>query len=138
MQGWPTGTRAIEIWDSKLPSYFFRIFGRPVRATVCECERGNEPSIAQALHLMNSPEIMAKIRHREGNAARIAGGSSEPDQIIDELCLTALARLPRDDERIAMREAFSTSMDSNSGDKHQAAEDILWALLNSKEFLYNH
>jgi hypothetical protein len=132
-QGWPAGTRAIEIWDSKLPSYFFRIFGRPVRATVCECERSNEPSIAQALHLMNSPEIMAKIRHREGRAARSAVSPAEPDQVIDELCLTTLARLPRDDERIAFREAFSGAMD-----RRQAAEDILWALLNSKEFLYNH
>jgi hypothetical protein len=132
-QGWPAGTRAIEIWDSKLPSYFFRIFGRPVRATVCECERSNEPSIAQALHLMNSPEIMAKIRHRDGTAAGIAASSAEPDPVIDELYLTALARLPQDDERIVMREAFSANMD-----RRQAAEDILWALLNSKEFLYNH
>ena len=132
-QGWPAGTRAIEIWDSKLPSYFFRIFGRPVRATVCECERSNEPSIAQALHLMNSPEIMAKIRDAGGNAARVAASPAESDQVIDELCLTALARLPREDERIVFREAFSASMD-----RRAAAEDILWALLNSKEFLYNH
>lgn len=132
-QGWPEGTRAIEIWDSKLPSYFFRIFGRPVRATVCECERSNEPSIAQALHLMNSPEIIDKIRDRDGHAARVAATPGEPDQIIDELYLTALARLPREDERNVMREAFSASMD-----RRQAAEDVLWALLNCKEFLYNH
>lgn len=64
--GWPRGYRAIQIWDNRMPSYFFRIFGRPQRVTVCECERGNEPSIAQALHLMNSPETVHKIRHRDG------------------------------------------------------------------------
>jgi hypothetical protein len=132
-QGWPRGTRAIQIWDSKLPSYFFRIFGRPVRATVCECERSNEPSIAQALHLMNSPEIMAKIRERDGTAARLAAGKTSPDEVIDELYLTALARLPQDDERAVMREAFVAG-----SDRRLAAEDVLWALLNSKEFLYNH
>ncbi|HND53821.1 MAG TPA: DUF1549 domain-containing protein, partial [Pirellulaceae bacterium] len=55
--GWPLGVRSIEVWDNRMPSYFFRIFGRPARATVCECERSNEPSISQALHLLNSPEI---------------------------------------------------------------------------------
>ncbi|MCC6511097.1 MAG: DUF1549 domain-containing protein, partial [Pirellulaceae bacterium] len=59
--GWPVGYRAIQVWDNHMPSYFFRIFGRPVRATVCECERSDEPSIAQALHLLNSPELFAKI-----------------------------------------------------------------------------
>src|SRR5205807_4460826 len=66
--GWPDGYRAIQVWDNRMPSYFFRIFGRPVRYSVCECERGTEPSIAQALHLMNSPEITAKIRARHGAA----------------------------------------------------------------------
>ena len=61
--GWPEGYRAIQIWDNRMPSYFFRIFGRPVRASVCECERSNQPSISQAMHLMNSPEIAAKIGH---------------------------------------------------------------------------
>ena len=56
------------IWDNRMPSYFFRIFGRPVRASVCECERSNEPSISQALHLMNSQEVMEKILHQPVNA----------------------------------------------------------------------
>jgi hypothetical protein len=64
--GWPEGIRSIQVWDNRMPSYFFRIFGRPVRATVCECERSNEPSISQALHLLNSPEVNQKIAHRHG------------------------------------------------------------------------
>ncbi|MDX1943791.1 MAG: DUF1549 and DUF1553 domain-containing protein [Pirellulaceae bacterium] len=131
-EGWPLGQRAIQIWDNKLPSYFFRIFGRPVRATVCECERSGEPSIAQALHLMNSPEIMEKIRSREGTAARLAASPANPEQLVDELCLVALARLPTADEKSLLLAAFASS------DRRQAAEDCLWALLNSKEFLYNH
>src|SRR5205085_7716581 len=54
--GWPEGIRAIQVWDNRMPSYFLQLFGRPVRASVCTCERSNEPSIAQALHLMNGQE----------------------------------------------------------------------------------
>ena len=129
-QGWPHGTRAIQIWDNRLPLYFFRIFGRPVRVTVCECERSNEPSIAQALHLMNSPEIAAKIQDRSGRAAQLAATDMPVDKLIEELFLTALARLPREEEMAASRPAFAS-------DRRRGAEDVLWALVNSKEFLYN-
>jgi hypothetical protein len=86
---------------------------------------------------MNSPEIMEKIKSRDGLAASIALNAAAPEQspdaLIDELYLAALSRLPRDDERLIMREAFGAGTD-----RRQAAEDVLWALLNSKEFLYNH
>ena len=132
-QGWPNGYRAIQIWDNKMPHYFFRIFGRPVRASVCECERGNEPSIAQALHLMNSPEVMRKLHARGGLAARLAVESNTPETIVDELFLAALTRYPSDMERTAAVDVFT-----NVPDRRETVEDILWALLNSKEFLYNH
>ncbi len=132
-QGWPEGYRAIQIWDNKLPHYFFRIFGRPVRASVCECERGNEPSIAQALHLMNSPEVMRKIHDREGLAARLAVEANSLETIVEDLFLAALTRYPSDLERTAAVVAFTNGLD-----RRETTEDILWALLNSKEFLYNH
>ncbi len=132
-QGWPEGHRAIQIWDNKMPHYFFRIFGRPVRASVCECERGNEPSIAQALHLMNSPEIMRKIQAREGLAARLSVEANTPETIVEELFLATLTRYPSDMERTAAVDVFT-----NVPDRRETVEDILWALLNSKEFLYNH
>ena len=132
-EGWPAGYRAIQIWDNKLPSYFFRIFGRPVRATVCECERSGEPSIAQALHLMDSPEIMEKLHARHGRAARLALSDWPAERIIEELFLSTLSRYPREPEQLAMLEAFSAG-----ADRRQTVEDVLWALLNSKEFLYNH
>ena len=132
--GWPDGYRAIQIWDNRMPSYFFRIFGRPVRATVCECERSGEPSISQALHLLNSPEIMGKIQHRNGTARRLANSKLTDDAIIDELYLTTLSRFPNEEERGLMREAFAGAEAS----RQAAVEDVLWALLNTKEFIFNH
>ncbi|WP_020475503.1 DUF1549 domain-containing protein [Zavarzinella formosa] len=129
--GWPEGYRAIQVWDNRMPSYFFHIFGRPVRYSVCECERGTDPSIAQALHLMNSPEIGAKVRSRNGLARKLSDSDKKPEAIIDEVFLTALSRRPNDTERAKMLEAFA------DGDRKNATEDVLWAILNSKEFLYN-
>ncbi|HUR54464.1 MAG TPA: DUF1549 domain-containing protein [Gemmataceae bacterium] len=129
--GWPEGYRAIQVWDNRMPSYFFRIFGRPVRYSVCECERGTDPSIAQALHLMNAPEIAAKVQARTGTARRLADSDLKPEAVLDELFLSALSRRPTDAERAKLLAAFA------DGDRRAAVEDVLWALLNSKEFLYN-
>jgi hypothetical protein len=133
-EGWPLGMRSIQIWDNRMPSYFFRIFGRPVRATVCECERSNEPSISQALHLLNSPEVNEKISHRHGVARRLAESPLSPDAITDEIYLATLARFPTPDERTLTRSAFEVT----EANRHQGVEDVLWAVLNTKEFLYNH
>ncbi|MEO2033643.1 MAG: DUF1549 domain-containing protein [Planctomycetaceae bacterium] len=132
--GWPDGQRAIRIWDNRMPSYFFRVFGRPQRVSVCECERGNEPSIAQALHLMNSPETVHKIRHRDGVARRLAMSNQSSPEIINELYLTTLSRVPTDEEIALMQQAFDESAD----DRRSAVEDVLWTLLNTREFVYNH
>jgi hypothetical protein len=131
--GWPRGYRAIQVWDNKLPSHFLDVFGRPTRQTVCACERGTEPSIAQALHLMNSPTTMRKVQDRDGRTARLAASSLSPDELIDELYLATLSRLPTDAERKLMQQAFIAS-----SDRREIAEDILWTLLNTKEFVYNH
>ena len=132
--GWPEGYRAIQVWDNRHPAYFFRVFGKPQRVSVCECERGNEPSIAQALHLMNSEESVRKIRHRDGRAARLAGSQLADDQLIEELYLATLSRRPSDKEIALMRQAFEES----SGNRRAATEDVLWTLLNTREFVYNH
>jgi hypothetical protein len=132
--GWPKGYRAIQIWDNRMPSYFFKVFGRPARVSVCECERGNEPSISQALHLLNAEETSVKILHRDGRARRLSKSNSTPEAIIDELFLATISRLPADQERKIMLTAF----ESAKNDRRVASEDILWALLNMKEFLYNH
>ena len=132
--GWPDGVRSIQVWDNRMPSYFFRIFGRPVRATVCECERSNEPSISQALHLLNSPEVNEKLTHRRGVARKLAESPLPNDQITDEIYLSTLNRFPTADERALLQPAFETA----GANRYQALEDLLWAVMNTKEFLYNH
>ena len=130
--GWPKGYRAIQVWDSRMPSYFFKLFGRPVRNTVCACERSSDPSIAQALHLMNSPEITEKVQHRDGVAAKLAATKLSANEIIDRLYLSTVSRFPTEAERKVMNTAFVET------DRRTAVEDILRTLLNTKEFIFNH
>ena len=130
--GWPVGYRAIQVWDNHMPSYFFRVFGKPARVTVCECERGNEPSMAQALHLLNAPETAAKLHSRFGRVARLSATNKRPVEIINALYLAALSRFPLPAESKLMLTAFE------GASRRQAAEDVMWTLLNTKEFLYNH
>ncbi len=131
--GWPEGYRAIQVWDNKLPSQFLEVFGRPTRQTVCACERGMEPSIAQALHLMNSDRTMEKVQSRRGRASILSSSGISPEQIIEELYLSALSRQPSEAEKQLMLQAFQ-----DTGDMRVATEDILWALLNLREFVFNH
>jgi len=132
--GWPAGYRAIEIWDNRMPNYFFKIFGKPQRVSVCECERGNEPSIAQALHLMNAPESMVKIRHRFGAARQLSQSAQTEQEIVEELFLKALSRYPKAEEAEAMAAVFQLE----GVDRRTAVEDVLWVLLNTREFVFNH
>ena len=129
--GVPPGVRAIQIWDSQMPSNFLRTFGRPTRSSVCQCERSDEPSMAQVLHLMNSPEVLDKIHSMDGRATRLAASDKSPPAIIEELYLSTLSRWPQPQELAALQESFSSS----AGDRRGATEDVLWALLNSREFL---
>ena len=116
-----------------MPSYFFRIFGRPTRTTVCACERGDAPSISQALHLLNSSEIGDKIQHRHGRVRQLADSSLSSSEIIDELYLSTVNRFPTADERNLMLDACH-----QNADRRDAVEDLMWTLLNTKEFLFNH
>lgn len=130
--GWPEGVRAIQVWDNRMPSYFLQLFGRPVRASVCECERSNEPSIAQALHLMNAPEIVAKVHSRRGTARKFAESDRTPEAIIEELTLAVLSRLPTKKEQAVLLDLFK-----QAGDRRSGTEDVLWTLLNTREFVFN-
>jgi hypothetical protein len=132
--GWPDGYRAIQIWDNRMPSYFFRIFGKPQRVSVCECERGTEPSIAQALHLMNAPETMTKLRSRFGVVRRLVESDLSESDIVDELYLSTLSRFPVAEERELMVSVFAEP----AANRQTAVEDILWTLINTREFVFNH
>ena len=132
-EGVPPGTRAVQLWNNRLPSGFLDVFGRPERKSVCECERTMETSLAQVLHLMNAPSVNDRIQSPTGRAARLASSKRSEDEIIVELYLAALNRLPADQERNVALAAFRTS-----SDRRRATEDILWALLNTAEFVLNH
>src|SRR5262249_19030325 len=131
----PDGTRAIQLWDNRLPHYFLQVFGRPLRATACECERINEPSVAQVLHLMNSPEIQSKISHPRGRVAGLMGARKSSAEIAEELYLACYGRPPREKELAVVVNYLDGA---SPGERMQAAEDLLWALMNTTEFLFNH
>jgi hypothetical protein len=128
--GRPPGTRALELWDNRMPSYFLDIFGRSQRLSPCACGRSSEPTMAQCLHLMNAPEIESKITDPTGRIARLLKENLTEDQMVDELCLAALGHPAGARERRVARQLFGATP------ARQAAQDFLWALLNSDEFLF--
>jgi hypothetical protein len=130
----PAGTRAIQLWDSKVPHYFLKLFGRPVRVSACECERGHEASVSQVLHLLNAPALQAKLSHERGTVARLVRAKADDGALIEELYLTFYSRPPDADER---RQALAY-LRERSGNRREAAEDLAWGLMNSLEFLFNH
>lgn len=132
--GTPAGYRAIQLWDSQTPHYFLKLFGRPTRVTACECERTFEPSVAQVLHVLNSPEIHAKLTHAGGRVAHLAATHADNAALVDELYLTFFSRFPADSER----QTAVSYLHRNETMRRQAAEDLAWSMLNSKEFLFNH
>lgn len=128
--GRPLGTRAISLWDNRLPSYFLEIFGRPERTSPCECARSSDPTMAQTLHLMNAPEVETRIGHPAGRVARLVEAGATEDQIVEELCLAAIGRYPTTRHKTTARTLFASSP------PREAAEDFLWMLLNSYDFLF--
>jgi hypothetical protein len=131
--GMPAGYRAIQVWDSQVPHYFLKLFGRPQRHTVCECERNTEASIAQVLHLMNSPQVQEKLSHAAGNLARWAREIDDDARLVEEIYLAFYSRYPTSPEREAAIEHLRTS----SAGRRAATEDLAWGLLNSLEFVFN-
>jgi hypothetical protein len=131
--GAPLGTRAIRLWDSKVRHYFLKQFGRPVRASACECERNAEPNIAQVLHLLNSDFVQDRLRHDDGTVARLCRTDPDDGRVVEELWLTFLSRPPRTDETKLAVEHLKKAKSRREG-----FEDVAWALLNTKEFQFNH
>jgi hypothetical protein len=131
--GVPMGSRAIQLWDSKVPHYFLKLFGRPMRTSACECERNHQPAVAQVLHLMNGPEIHAKLTHARGYVARLVEERKDDGSLVDELYLTFYSRFPSETERTAAVEYVH-----RGPVLRLAAEDVAWGMLNSLEFIFNH
>ncbi|MCC6233514.1 MAG: DUF1553 domain-containing protein [Verrucomicrobiales bacterium] len=131
--GCPPGTRAVQTWSYKMTSHFMDAFGRPNPSSDCPCERDVRTSVVQALHLMNSRRLQEKLSSADGRVKQLADSDRAPAAIVEELYLTALGRMPTEVER-----GTAVAMFREGVVRQAAAEDVLWALLNSPEFVFNH
>jgi hypothetical protein len=132
--GLPPGARAVHTWNNKLDSNFLDAFGRPNSSADCPCERDRSPSLVQALHLMNATRLQTKIASPDGRAARLAKSDLPPEEVVKELYLAAYSRLPDEEETAIATAAFK----GDGATRQSATEDVMWALINSAEFVLNH
>jgi hypothetical protein len=131
-QAMPPGSRAAEIWTHRIESLFLDAFGRPDMNQDPPCERTPDTSMVQVLHLMNSENVFRKVTSDQGRAARLAASDLTPAQIVEELYLLTYSRFPDPNELAVGSELFEKS----GLDRRQATEDLLWALLNTPEFIF--
>jgi hypothetical protein len=129
--GFHLGTRAAQLPDPKVPSYFLDVFDRATRETVCE--RKQTTSVTQIMHLISGDTINQKIRAENGLIERLIKSGKSSPEIIEELYLRTLSRFPKKEEAQLAQQGISQAPSLREG-----YEDLLWALLNSKEFLFNH
>ena len=127
----PPGTKAIELPDAEYPDYFLNTFAKPRRASICECERAPDPSLTQALHTLNGDTLTTKIADKTGRIGQLLAASKPHEEIITDLYLAALCRPPTDQER-AMCQKFL----AEAASPEECYQDLLWALMNSKHFLF--
>lgn len=126
----PLGSRAVEIADGQTSSFFLTTFGRASRETVCSCEVKMEPNLSQALHLMNGSTVLNKIRQGKF-IDNLLKEKKSPDEIIRRLYIRCYSREVKDEELAKLLPIIN-----NSKDKRETLEDIFWALMNSKEFIF--
>ena len=131
--GIPEGSRAIQLWDSAVPHYFLKTFGRPVRVTACTCERAVDPTVSQVLHILNSPGIQEKLSHVGGQISRLVAKEKPAADLVEELYLLMYSRFPTDAER-----KNGVTYLKNQANRQLAAEDLCWSMMNSIEFVFNH
>jgi hypothetical protein len=129
----PMGTRAVQLPDSRINSYLLDVFGRPKREIVCACERDPQPNLSQMLNLLNGSDLNGRIAASDGRLAKLIEARLSDGQIVSELYLATLSRYPTLREWKLTQERIGKSKDRKA-----ALEDILWALLNSQEFVFNH
>ncbi len=129
----PAGTRAMDLPDENVPLNFLDVFGRPARTSSCECERSDEPALAQALEIVNSAEIQRKLTAETGYIAKLANSDGVHVDHVREMFLKTFARSPRDEElKIAVEFLESES------DRAEAYRSLMWSLLATGEFMFNH
>jgi hypothetical protein len=128
----PAGSRAMELWTVRSQSVFLDSFGRPDPNQDPPCERTSDTTVVQALHLMNAPGVQEKITADAGRAAKLAAGKKSNAEVVEEVYLLVYGRPPADDETAACLRWF----DKPGTKRRQAVEDLMWALLNTPEFVF--
>lgn len=132
-RGLPLGARATRAENGRTGNRFLEVFGRPPRDSACTCDRRDEPTLSQVLHLINGSTSTDKLRNGKGRLKRLLAAKAEDQAILEELYLAAFARTPTEAEADAV---LTQVRDAKV--REQAWEDVFWAVLNSKEFLFNH
>lgn len=133
----PAGVKMSEVGASRLNNanlaYVLRIFGRPPRTTACDCERAMEPALPQTLFRMTDPSLTTKLRSATNRASLLAKSKQPDDKIVEELFLATLSRKPLEKES-----AKAVEFLKGATNRTEALQDILWALINTREFILNH
>ncbi len=134
-KNYPEGWRALQLPDSNVDSYFLKAFGRPEREKTCECERTAEPSVTQVLHLSNGDTINQKLTAKGNRIEKLLADKTPPEGIIEEAYLGSLSRYPTDPEKERLLKVLNEKKET---ELRPLVEDLFWAILSSKEFLFNH
>jgi hypothetical protein len=130
---YPKGTRALELYDSAVASYFLKTFGRNERAITCECERSNQPSMVQVLHLSNGQTVNDRLQQKESRITYLLKSGISDLELIQAAYLWCLARPPTVEEQTRFEKMLG-----EAPEKRPAVEDMFWALMTSREFLFQH
>ena len=131
-QGLPLGARAVQIADGQTSTYFLTTFGRAKRETVCACEANTDPSLSQALHMLNGDAVHGKVA-QGGVVKKLLEQGQTPEQVIENLYVRCLSRKPSADEQQKLLAIVAGAENPQAG-----LDDVFWAILNSREFLFNH
>jgi hypothetical protein len=127
--------RALQLYDSTVKSYFLKTFGRNSRDITCECERSNQPSLVQALHLSNGDAINDKLAAKESRVTKLLEANPSSEKLIQDAWMLCFSRSPTPTEQTQ----FLPLLNDAAGDeKHKVAEDMFWSLLTSREFIFQH
>ena len=132
---YPKGFRAVQLYDSAVRSYFLKTFGRNQREITCDCERSNQPSVVQALHLSNGKTLNDKLAAKEGTISELLSATKTNSEIIEEAFIKCLSRSPKP---VEMQTYESILTGIAPAEKRAAIEDLFWAILTSREFLFQH
>ncbi len=131
-QGLPLGARAVQIADGQTSTYFLTTFGRAKRETVCACEANTDPSLSQALHMLNGDAVHGKVA-QGGVVKKLLEQGQTPEHVIENLYVRCLSRKPSADEQQKLLAIVAGAENPQAG-----LDDVFWAILNSREFLFNH